>query len=61
MNWFKVLGKGIAGLITGIAATAAANPEAITTLAGQKNAITVGAIVSLITALSNWYKNRERI
>lgn len=61
MKWLKVISKGVFGLLTGVAAVAAADPGAITTLAGNEHAAQVGAIVGLLSAFTNWYKHRKDV
>ena len=61
MSWTKTLIKSISGLIAGLTASAIANPEAITTITGAKHSALVGAIVALISGLSNYIKHRKDI
>ena len=52
--------KGLFGFLSGLTAAVAANPEAVTTLAGAADAGKVGAIVVIMNAFFRFFKKGEK-
>lgn len=59
MKYSKTIAKFFIGLISGVVATVAQNPEAIQTVVGAEKAVVIGSIVGLIQGVINYLKHME--